>query len=328
MSNEQETKDVTKIDHLVEQMENDLAEEEIEIAEQADIDFFEEGSDLSSIFSNALEGISSSEEEEKIEEPKEKKSIVQRVFDNVVIEETEEQKQEREKKEKKIQEKQQKAKENKEAKRKQREQKKEEKKQQKEQKKKEAAIKKQQKIKEKQEAAQEEENQPKERLNRIGLTIVFTFTALVFVFLIAGTDLFSYQRAIHKANTYFEEQKYRLAYQELLGVKMRAKDQELYDQIETIMFVHQEWRTYQNLKKRNAHAQALDTLLKGLRNYDKYQERAITLGVDADLKEEKNKIVQALQQTYQLSEQNARDLLACTDREQYSRKIYEIVAKH
>lgn len=54
---------------------------------------------------------------------------------------------------------------------------------------------------------------------------------------------------IKKAANYFERQRYRLAYDEVSGVEVKEKDQDLKDRIYTVMYVERLYESYENNMK-------------------------------------------------------------------------------
>ena len=109
-----------------------------------------------------------------------------------------------------------------------------------------------------------DEDEEEGRINRAGAVIVFVFLGMVATFIIVGTNVFSYKNSISRAKNYFKEDQYSQAYGELNGLHIKKKDEKLYEQVRTVMYVDKELNSYRNYTNIRMYPEALDSLLKGL----------------------------------------------------------------
>ena len=116
--------------------------------------------------------------------------------------------------------------------------------------------------------------------------------------MILGTNVFDYTLVITKATTYFERQKYGMAYREILGVNVKEQDKDLESRIYTVMYVERQYEAYENYRVMDKPDKALDSLLQGLAKYDDYYQEAQTLNILDDYNYAKNQIVTALNEAY------------------------------
>lgn len=163
------------------------------------------------------------------------------------------------------------------------------------------------------------------RINRLGASIVFIFFGALAAILILGTNIISYSLNIQHASDYFSKQKYTDAYYEVYGVELRDEDLELYEKIATVMFVNKQLNSYNNYYNIKQYPQALDSLLKGLKRYDKYIELATYLGVDSDLNYVRNQILSELDKKFNLTETEAEQINTITNMKDYSLAVYDVV---
>ena len=140
--------------------------------------------------------------------------------------------------------------------------------------------------------------------------IVFVIFAAIGVFVILGTKSFSYAQVIRKASDYFDRQKYRMAYDEVSGVEVKKKDEELKDRIYTVMYVERLYESYQNNKVLGRKDKALDALLRGLEKYDEHYAEAVELGIVSDINNVREKITSALWADYSITEDEAYAVIA------------------
>lgn len=265
------------------------------------------------------------EEQEPLKENKGKVSIFQKLFGNVHDEKAKKKqeeaikKQEAKEKKKKPKKTKEELEEEKKLKAQEKKEKQDEAKKIKEAKKKE---KEELKRKKKEEQAREEEVD-EGRINRVGATIVFAFFGLVAAGIILGGRGFSYSRSIAKATEYFGIQRYNEAYNEVRGVDVKEDDQEIYDKIITVMYVNKQLNSYNNYYGLKMYPEALDSLLKGLKRYEEYISYAKELGIESDMDYVKGQILGELKEMYQISEEEAYQIMEAGDQEVYSRLVIE-----
>jgi hypothetical protein len=163
------------------------------------------------------------------------------------------------------------------------------------------------------------------RINRVGALIVFFFFGIIAVILILGTNMVTYTLSIQHATKYFDHRKYTQAYNEVYGVDIKDEDIGLYDKIQTVMFVNKQLNSYNNYYDLEQYPAALDSLLKGLSRYDKYIELATMLGIESDLDYVRSQILAELSNVFNLTEEEAIQILSFDNMEDYSLAVYDVV---
>lgn len=161
---------------------------------------------------------------------------------------------------------------------------------------------------------------PEKKLNKPLCVIVILFFLCIGGAVILGTNVFDYTLVITKATTYFERQKYGMAYREILGVNVKEQDKDLESRIYTVMYVERQYEAYENYRVMDKPDKALDSLLQGLAKYDDYYQEAQTLNILDDYNYAKNQIVTALNEVYGMTEADALELLQLPDQE-YTEQI-------
>lgn len=175
-------------------------------------------------------------------------------------------------------------------------------------------------VKEAQRKKEEAEAEPEKKLNPKLVALIIFFFAAIGVFVVVGTKSFSYSLVIQKATDYFNRQKYRLAYNEILGVEVKEKDKDLESRIYTVMYVERLYESYETNISLKRYDKALDSLLRGLKKYDERLQEAIDLGIEADINDAKTHILTGLMSTYGLTEEGAREILELSNYD-YKQKI-------
>ena len=135
--------------------------------------------------------------------------------------------------------------------------------------------------------------------------IVFAAFALLAAGVIYGTKLFSYNQVIRRASDYFDRDRYRLAYDEVSGVEVKKKDEDLRDRIYTVMYVERLYESYSNNMQLGRYDKALDALIRGIQKYDEHYEEAVELEIVDDINLCRTRIVDALITQFNMTEEDA-----------------------
>ncbi len=163
------------------------------------------------------------------------------------------------------------------------------------------------------------------RINRLGTAILLVFFTLLTIFIVYGTDFYSYKVSINSAATNFERQRYNEAYKDVYGLDIKDEDIVLYDKIMTVMYVNKQLNSYNNYYAVNMQAQALDSLIKGLSRYEKYYDLAIKLGIVQDMNIVRDRILNELEKVFHLSEEKAMALIDINEQADYTMQIYALL---
>ncbi len=161
---------------------------------------------------------------------------------------------------------------------------------------------------------------------RAFLIFSLSFIVLLSVFLIFGGKLYYYNNQMQKATAHYVNKDYNKAYDELSGMNLKESDMAFYNQVQTIMFVMHHYEQGIALAKLNNYEHGLDELIKGVSCYDKYQN----IGRNYDCYDEMTEVLSwidyELENTYGLSESEARELSLIEDRVDYAYKV-RVLAK-
>ncbi len=175
-------------------------------------------------------------------------------------------------------------------------------------------------------AAELEAEKDQKKVSTPTVIVVFVLFFALAAGVVLGTNNFSYSQVIKKAANYFERQRYRLAYDEVSGVEVKEKDQDLKDRIYTVMYVERLYESYENNMKLGRADKALDALLRGIQKYDEHYDEAVELDIVKDIDSCRDKIINALWNTYGITEETAYQILAMEGQE-YTKTLSELGAK-
>ena len=165
------------------------------------------------------------------------------------------------------------------------------------------------------------------KINKFGASIIIIMFAAVLCLITIGTSYYNYKISIDKAQFDFDLQRYDDAYNDVYGLKIKEEDMELYDKIMTVQYVNVQLLSYMRYNSLDMDAEALDSLIKGLRRYEKFLQHGTELGVKDDLNYLKTQIIEQLDDVFGIDEATAYEMLALETQEEYSVQIYDIVSK-
>ncbi len=175
-------------------------------------------------------------------------------------------------------------------------------------------------------AAEEEAEDAKERrITPRQVVTTFVILAVLAATVVLGTNEFNYHMVIARATNYFEMQKYRKAYDQIVGVDIKDRDQEIKDKILCVMYVQQQIDSYNNFTKLEMYENALDSLIKGIRKYNEHYDEAKAMGISSDLDGLHATIEKELMDNYGLSMEVV-DAWTKLDQEQYTTTVLDYVA--
>ena len=229
--------------------------------------------------------------------------------------------------------------------------KKQEKKEEKERKKKEKEKAKKEKEKEKKKKAKKppkpkKAKDPDEIIKISPIFIIFALSFVVVVILVAkiGGDYYHYNEKFYKAISLYVygnsleedetldqeayESKFSDAYDLIYGLEMKEEDHQVfYDQLTTIMLMDRHYEAYKSHMLNKDYAHGLDSLIKAIKMYDKYQNKARELKCFDEMTVVLGWVEKGLISTYGISVSEGRELSMIKDDDEYAVIVRTIAAK-
>lgn len=209
-----------------------------------------------------------------------------------------------------------------------------EKKQKKKEKKKEK-VKKEKKIKKKKKAKTPGERELKIRIKKerlpvkeeiirfspVSVVFMITMIAVVVLGVYFGAGIFNYNSKINKASSYYVDKEYDKAYDVLAGMNLKESDEGFYNQVLNIMKVEKHMKDFQAYIQIELYANALESLIKGVENYDANIGESNALGTTEILNAVLNNIDAALQNYYGLTVEDARTIIQIGNKSEIAKII-------
>ena len=136
-----------------------------------------------------------------------------------------------------------------------------------------------------------------------------------------GTNLMGYSSYVKAAKNHYNNGCYAEAYQELLGLTLKEKDMELYNQVATLATVDSELNAYRIFRANEDHTKALDSLICAAGRCELNEDSADVYGCLGQM-EILRKTAENELSTYGMTYQEALDMYHIKDREDYTIALY------
>lgn len=174
---------------------------------------------------------------------------------------------------------------------------------------------------------------PREKPLPKGPVIVIWVLAIsLFALIYLGNNLLTHSNAVSAAEKSFDRGDYVGTYQELAGVKVKGSDAELYEKAKVLAGVQTELQAYYPMMEIRKFDLALDCLVRALGRSDLHMAEAEEYGVTVQMNGIVEEITKQLQDQFNVTAEQARELYAIDDRDEYSLALdailYELGLKH
>ena len=187
------------------------------------------------------------------------------------------------------------------------------------------------KKKEPKEKKPKKEKQPKEKdprekpLPRGPVILIWILALSIFAFVFLGNNVLSRSNAMLTAQRYFDQGDYVKSYGELSGGKIGESEQELYERAKVLAGVQSELNAYYSLMEVRKFDLALDALVRALGRSDLHMAEAEEWGVTTQMDAIVSETTMQLQDQFNVTAEQARELYAIEDRDEYSVALDEIL---
>lgn len=205
------------------------------------------------------------------------------------------------------------------------------KKKDKEEKKKEREEKKKEKKEKKEKAPREKkpkkEKKPKEKgprekpLPRGPVITIWLLALSMFAFVYIGSNLLTKSNALRAAERSFDQGDYVGSYEQFVGIKISEREMQQYERAKVLAGVQTELNAYYSMMEVRKLDLALDCLVRALGRSDLHMAEAEEWGVAAQMKTLVSETTMQLQDQFDVTAEQARELYEIDDRDEYSLAI-------
>ena len=171
------------------------------------------------------------------------------------------------------------------------------------------------------EIAAKREPEERVKLKPAFLMFMATLIAGMTLLVIVLSNTYAYQHSLGRAQNYFTNKKYEEAYQVLLGMELKEKDQMFYDQVRLLTRLDRQYDSYVNYKSLNMKKEALDALVKGMTIYYEFLDYAVAYNLTAEMEELKETLMYTLTNDYGMDEEKVKQICELENTNDYTREI-------
>ena len=145
------------------------------------------------------------------------------------------------------------------------------------------------------------------------------------VSVILGSKSFSYRSALLNSKKSFDEGEYNDAYKSISGVEVSEDDKETEQKVRICMELQKELNSYENYYEMGLYLESLDSLMKGIRSYDKNREKADKLEILGQINALEGQLAGTLYSEFGINETEAREINDIEDRREYTSQLQDII---
>lgn len=171
------------------------------------------------------------------------------------------------------------------------------------------------------ELAAKREPEERVKLKPAFLMFMATLIAVMSLLVIVLSNTYAYQHSLNRAQNYFSSKKYEEAYQVLLGMELKEKDQMFYDQVRLLTRLDRQYDSYVNYKSLQMKKEALDALMKGMTIYYEFLDYAAAYNLTAEMEELKETLMYTLTNDYGMDEEKVKQICGLENTNDYTREI-------
>ena len=184
------------------------------------------------------------------------------------------------------------------------------------------------KKKKKKEKKAKEESEPEAPTKKLPIKKVILIFVLCFSIggiLIFAATYIPYSSDMNNAKKYYAAGDYEKTYELLSGHDLSEKNQEIYNRTFTLLKIKRFYSSYLNYMKLGFKIEALNALVQGVQAMDENAEKAYSMGIGDRFMSVAADISTALENTFGVSIEQAREWYNLEGTEDYTRSLYEFL---
>lgn len=172
------------------------------------------------------------------------------------------------------------------------------------------------------------EKKPKEKDNtpplpRGPVIAIVIMVASLFGLVMVGTTFLGYQSKINAAQEAYNKGSYVEAFENLQGLKVKAKDEEMYNRLATLAAVSKKYQSYLIFDNYGTEDMAFDSLVCAYGRYDLNKKYAKEYDCEKELEQLGGKIIKTLLADYDMTGEEALELYRMKDRDDYTIELHK-----
>ncbi len=166
---------------------------------------------------------------------------------------------------------------------------------------------------------------PEKKLSKKKVITVFLFCGTIGAGIIVLSTILPDTVQKRDAHTAYDQGEYAAVYDLLYGKELSEQDEAIFQGSNLILQMDRKLSSYDNYIKLDMRLEALNALIIGVERYQMILPEAETYHVVAEVNDIYAQILERLAANFGLSEQDAFDILASEDDEEYTRKLQAVI---
>lgn len=155
--------------------------------------------------------------------------------------------------------------------------------------------------------------------------LIFVMGLSVLALILLFSNHLGYSVSVTEAKTAFKEQDYVGAYHELSGLTLKDADSSFYERVFLLAKVQEEFRSGEVLFTTGEYAKSLDSYICALGRYEANYQEALDFGIQLEYDALAEQVVKRMEENFGVTADEAKELYALYDREEYTVRVYDIV---
>ncbi len=164
-------------------------------------------------------------------------------------------------------------------------------------------------------------------LPKVPVFLTFLLVASLLVLIFLGSNLVGYSTGMEQAQQEYDKGNYVEAYQRMRGMKIKEVDQDFYNKARLAAYLKQELDSFDGFIGKNMYPEALDSLIVAVGKHDKFLEEAKTVNADGEFGELLQTAEKNLEDTFQATLEEAREIYGQKDRNAYTSMLYKLLQR-
>ena len=156
---------------------------------------------------------------------------------------------------------------------------------------------------------------------------IFVMIASLFGFVMLMTNQIGYQMSISQAKEVCDTGDYVTAYQNLQGIDIKEKDENLYYKLAALAAVSEKYNSYLIFQNNGKQILALDALVCAYGRCEINRENAKTYEFEPELEEIQGTILKTLLQEYNLTGDEVLQIYQSKTRKEYTLQMHEVLKR-
>lgn len=165
--------------------------------------------------------------------------------------------------------------------------------------------------------------EPEERVKLKPAFMLFLATVIAVLTLSVTllSDSYSYSNSMNAAQQNFVNGRYKEAYENLAGMKIKEEDQMFYDQVRLLMRLERQYDAFVNYSNLQMPKDALNALLQGMTIYYEAVDYAAANNLTEKVDQEKEILLYSLLNNYGIDEEHVKRICELEDTNDYTREV-------